>query len=78
MSYRGDYQELAFNPVKDAKVSDMLEFAKGSIGKTFAGYKGGEFKMGEYTDCYIAEYGESAGDKIGLTLINMWRYSLGL
>ena len=77
-SYRGYYDQLAFAPVKDAKVSDMLVFAKSALGKTFTGYKGGEYEMDGFTDCWIAEYGTSAGDKIGMTLINMWRSSLGL
>ena len=72
MSYRGYYEELAFKPVENAKVEDMLNFAKSAMGKTFTGYKGGEFEMNEFSDCYIAEYGTSAGDKIGMTLINMW------
>lgn len=75
MSYRGYYEELAFEPIQEAKVSDMLDYAKSAMGATFTGYKGGEFTMGEMTDCYIAEYGCS-GDKIGPTLINMWRYTL--
>jgi len=77
-SYRGYYEELAFTPIEGAKVKDMLAHAKSAMGKTFTGYKGGEFKMHEFTDCYIAEYGTSAGDKIGITIINMWRKELGL
>ena len=78
MSYRGYYDELAFEPVENAKVKDMLKYAKSALNKTFTGYKGGEYTMNEYTDCWIAEYGTSSGDKIGMTLINMWRHSLGL
>lgn len=78
MSYRGYYEELAFEPIENAKVSDMLAHAKSAMGKTFTGYKGGEFEMGEFSDCYIAEYGTNAGDKIGMTLINMWRNHLGV
>lgn len=76
MSYRGHYADLAFEPVENAKVSDMLEFAKSAMGEVFTGYKGDEFEMGEDTDCWIAKYGCSGGDKIGMTLINMWRHSL--
>lgn len=78
ISYRGYYEDLAFLPVRNAKVSDMLAHAKGALGKTFEGYKGGDFTMHEYTAVWIAEYGTSAGDKIGPTLINMWRHSLGI
>lgn len=50
----------------------MLEHAKSALGATFTGYKGGEYTMNEYTDCWIAEYGEGDGDKIGPTLMKMW------
>lgn len=77
-SYRGYYCELAFEPLENAIIGDMLDHARDALGKTFTGYKGGEYEMGEFTKCYIAEYGCSAGDKIGMTLINMWTHSLDL
>ena len=51
---------------------EMLEHANSALGATFTGYKGGEYTMHEYTDCWIAEYGKSDGDKIGPTLKAMW------
>lgn len=75
-SYRGYYSELAFVPMECSIISEMLDHAKSALGKTFTGYKGGEYTMGEYAECYIAEYGCSAGDKIGMTLIKMWQYVL--
>ena len=77
-SYRGHYEDLAFEPVAIAAVADMLKHAKSALGATFEGYKGGDFVMEEYTSCWIAEYGSSAGDKIGMTIINLWRDQLGL
>ena len=41
-------------------VSDILEMAKECIGKTFTGYKGGEFLMLEDTPLWISNYGECA------------------
>jgi hypothetical protein len=52
-SYRGYYQELCFEPVLDTTVGAMLEAAESSVGKTFTGWKGGDFTMGLYTDCYL-------------------------
>lgn len=78
MSYRGHYDELAFAPKQNAVVSEMLAHAESAVGKTFTGYKGGEYEMGAGSECWIAEYGTNAGDKIGMTLINMWRHSLGM
>lgn len=72
-SYRGDYSQLAFDPVENAKIGDMLAHARSALGETFEGYKGGEFTMNEYTDCYIAEYGTCGdADRIGRTMLNLW------
>ena len=72
MSYRGYYEQLAFEPVENANIGEMLEFAKSALGATFTGYKGGDFTMHDYTDCWIASYGTSAGDKIGPTILKLW------
>lgn len=72
MSYRGYYDELAFRPAENVTIGSMLENARSALGQTFEGYKGGSYKMDEYTDCWIAEYGESGGDKIGPTLMKYW------
>ena len=57
MSYRGYYDQLAFEPKDHARIGDMLAHAKSALGATFTGYKGGEFVMHECTECWIAEYG---------------------
>lgn len=72
MSYRGDYSQLAFEPVENARIGDMLEHAKSALGATFEGYKGGNYTMYEYTDCWIAKYGSSEGDNIGPTILKLW------
>lgn len=59
-SYRGDYAELAIEPSdKPRTAADFLGELKAAIGKTFHGYKGGEYVMGEYTYMYLAEYGST-------------------
>ena len=68
-SYRGNYICVAFEPAENVTVASMLAHAKSALGATFTGYKGGEFTMHEYTDCYIANYGTSGGDQIGPVLI---------
>ncbi len=68
-SYRGYYDELAFIPVLNVSVHSMLEHAKSALGTTFMGYKGGNYTMGEYTECWIAPYGSTDSDRIGPTLI---------
>lgn len=73
-SYRGIYEDLAFEPTADTTVGEMLDHAKSALGCTFQGYKGGEYLMTEYTECWIANHGESGGQMIGYILLN---YMLG-
>ena len=58
-SYRGYYSDLAFeaagNPMLVTDLIDML--TNECLGKTFTGYKGGEFTMESDTPLWIAEYG---------------------
>lgn len=70
MSYRGYYEDLAFAPAENVTLRSMLEAARSALGSTFTGYKGGEYEMGEYTDCWIAEYGDVSDDKIGDFLLD--------
>lgn len=56
-SWRGAYEELSFEPVEETTVGKLLEEAKGCIGRTFEGYKGGEFTMREFTTVNIDERG---------------------
>lgn len=68
-SYRGDPSQVAFVPETDVTVASMLAEAKYALGSTFHGYKGGEYKMDEHVDCYIADYDSVRGDKIGPMLL---------
>lgn len=56
-SWRGRYEELSFEPVEETTVGKLLEEAKGCIGRTFCGYKGGEYTMSERSTVNIDEYG---------------------
>lgn len=68
-SYRGYYEELAFQPAENVTVGAMLQDARGALGRTFTGYKGGEFTMGEYTPVHLAKWGET-GEAIGPILLS--------
>lgn len=72
MSYRGYYEDVAFKPVEDTTIGQMLEHARSALGATFEGYKGGEYTMGEYTTCWIDSYGSYDGNGIGFTLLAYW------
>ena len=56
-SYRGYYEELAFEPAECVTVASMLRCARESVGKTFSGYKGGEYVMHEQVGVWLAHYG---------------------
>jgi len=68
-SYRGYYEDLAFKPVENITVREMLEAAKSALGCTFEGYKGGKFKMSEFSECWLAHWGER-GEVIGNVLLD--------
>jgi hypothetical protein len=72
-SYRGYYEDLAFEPAADVTVGAMLEAARSALGTAFEGYKGGWFVMEDYTDCWLAVYGSGGGEGIGPVLV---RYML--
>ena len=68
-SYRGYYEELAFEPAENVSIGEMLKCATDALGQTYTGYKGGEFTMCEYTEVYLANWGET-GESIGVILLD--------
>lgn len=70
-SYRGIYAELAFEPKADVTVGEMLASARSALGATYEGWKGGEYTMTGYTDCWLAEHGHGAGETIGPVLLTL-------
>lgn len=56
-SYRGYYDELGVEPTKDVTVEDMILFLEEALGKTYLGYKGGDFTMHSGTNVYLAYKG---------------------
>lgn len=67
-SYRGYYDQVAFEPCRDTTVGKMLLAVRSALGSTFIGWKGGEFTMDEHTECWLADIGER-GEMLGLTLL---------
>ncbi len=59
-SYRGYYEQLAFEIFPFSRVSDMLGCAQECIGQSFTGYKGGNYIMGLSTPVWIAPHGYSS------------------
>ena len=65
ISWRGRYNELTLDcgEKDDAPrtVADLLKDAKEADGKTFQGYKGGDYVMGRHTAVWADEWGEYHG-----------------
>lgn len=70
-SYRGFYDELAFEPATDIRIGEMLDHAHHALGKAFTGYKGGEFVMTEGTDIWLSEKGCVSEETIGPLLLRL-------
>lgn len=70
-SYRGFYHDLAFEPAQNVRVGDMLDDAQRALGTVYEGWKGGDFLMKEYTDCWLAEEGSGDGETIGPLLLRL-------
>lgn len=67
-SYRGNHAELAFEPVENTTIGEMLYVAEFALSETFNGYKGGKFQMNKWTDVWLAAYG-CVGESIGPVLL---------
>jgi hypothetical protein len=61
-SYRGYYHDIALEPWNGTlTVEQLLSAANDACGRTFEGYKGGDFTMDADTPLWIANYGSASG-----------------
>lgn len=66
-SYRGYYSDLSFKKHDGVQtVKTLLNTCKDCLGKTFTGYKGGDFIMDEDTPLWIAEYSRTGVKIMGI------------
>lgn len=67
-SYRGYYDHLAIGYDEDYSnqpvVRDLLAELRSAIGKTFQGYKGGDYRMDERTPVWVGNYGHCSNTAI--------------
>ena len=70
-SYRGYYEDLAFEPAENVRVADMLTEAKVCLGRTFEGYKGGNYKMDGWSRVWLARYSEATGETLGPRFVRL-------
>lgn len=61
-SYRGYYNELAFQPAQDIKLEVVIKSIDRSYIETFEGYKGGEFSYNAETTCHLSWIGNCTED----------------
>lgn len=62
-SYRGYYSDLAFEAVTPAPAANLLADCMDAMGKSFTGYKGGDYYMHAGVPVWVSEYG-SCGVKL--------------
>lgn len=74
-SDRGFYYNLAFTPQPESRIGDMLDHAKGAVGSTFTGYKGGDYFMDLNTEVLIGGY-ESCGEEINSYTLKYWEQQI--
>ncbi len=66
-SYRGYYEDLAlgyevgYSAGNNTTVQKLLDEARLCIGKTYTGWKGGEFTMDEDSTLWVSNQGECTG-----------------
>ena len=63
-SWRGDYEQLAIDYKESSHserplLKEFLSELQDAIGRTFPGYRGGEFMMYEHTPVHVAKYSYS-------------------
>lgn len=74
-SYRGHYEQLAFEPFSDVPFGEMLAFARHAVDTGYGGWEGGWYEMTSNTIVHLAYHGESneSGEPITEETIEKWR-----
>jgi len=67
-SFRGCYEDLAIGfeeePKKYPSVAAFLKLLRDTVGKTFTGYKGGDYKMMGSSRVWVANYSNTSNTTI--------------
>lgn len=70
-SYRGYYEDLAFELRGNVTIGAMLADAKSALGATFTGWKGGDYVMSEWTQTWIVTERGDLGESLGALLLSL-------
>lgn len=57
-------------------MADVLALCESAVGKTFYGYKGGEYVMGRETPVWVANYREAGSTAIVDIIDHGWRITI--
>lgn len=68
-SYRGYYEDLAFEITGPTSVGDMLAAARSALGATYQGWKGGDYEMSRYTEVWLVQEEGDCGETLGAVLL---------
>lgn len=73
-SYRGYYDHLAIEPDGSfTRVADFLQHARHVLGKSFEGYKGGDYVMDDDTPIWVANWGDTSSTRVTGITDDDWR-----
>lgn len=77
-SWRGVYAELAlsFSFGDEMTLPDFLALTEAAVGKTYEGYKGGDFTMTSETPVWVANYGNAGSTAITGVFDDGWQVVL--
>lgn len=70
-SYRGYYDELAFEVTADVTVGAMLADARSALGATYQGWKGGDYPMDADTPVWLVEREGTTGEQCGAVSLHL-------
>ncbi len=77
ISYRGYYSDLAIERgSKEVLCGAFAESLEATIGKTFEGYKGGDYTMSSSTLVWVSEYGDCTSMGVSGVNVNPYRIVL--
>lgn len=72
-SWRGSYDELALGYAdEDITVSQLLARCEEAVGRSYQGYKGGDYIMSEHTPVWVSQYGHSSSTAITCVRDKRW------
>lgn len=68
-SYRGYYEDLAFCVAENVTVGQMLADARSAVGTIYQGWKGGDYRMEEYSQVWLVSERGDNGESLGALLL---------